>query len=350
MASAWITKRSTSKGAARYRVRYRLGGREAPTLDAGSFKTRREADTRRRYVEGEIAALRVPDLGLMVAAAPILTEASDRWRASRVDVSEATRVLHRVAMKRVTDVLGSRRVDDLTAADVADLVGKLASRGAKRETIRKSVTYLAMVLDHEGYTGERNVARNRVAVRLPREERAEIAPPSAGQVEAVIRALPARHRLPALVLEQTGMRVGELEQLHWGDVDEPNVRWRVSRTAEKTRRGRWVPVDGLLFDAVLRLQAREDRDPEAQVFNGFGADRFRTALQRACRDTGTPLISPHDLRHRRVSVWHRAGVSWAEIGKWAGQRSLSVTADTYTHVLTDDTEVDVFGLLAELPR
>ena len=46
-------------------------------------------------------------------------------------------------------------------------------------------------------------------------------------------------------------------------------------------------------------------------------------MQRACRDAGIPLFSPHDLRHRRISVWHRAGISWAEIGKWVGQSDLA---------------------------
>jgi hypothetical protein len=31
---------------------------------------------------------------------------------------------------------------------------------------------------------------------------------------------------------------------------------------------------------------------------------------------------------------------WARIGEFVGQRSLSVTADTYTHVLADETELD----------
>jgi len=203
------------------------------------------------------------------------------------------------------------------------------------------------VLDDEGLTGDRNPARG---AKLPREERAEVIPPTAAQVEAAFTGLPRRYQLPLLVLEQTGMRVGELEKLTWGDVDEANTRWRVSRTAEKTRRGRWVPVDGALFDAVLRLRPREDRDPAGQVFTGFGVDKFRTALARACRDSGTPLISPHDLRHRRISVWHRAGISWAEIGRWVGQRNISVTADTYTHVIADDRELDLFGLLADLDR
>jgi len=39
------------------------------------------------------------------------------------------------------------------------------------------------------------------------------------------------------------------------------------------------------------------------------------------------------------------GVPWARIGEFVGQRSLSVTADVYTHVLGDETEVDYAELL-----
>jgi integrase len=52
------------------------------------------------------------------------------------------------------------------------------------------------------------------------------------------------------------------------------------------------------------------------------------------------VFSPHDLRHRRISLLHRQGRSWAEIARFVGQRKLSITADTYTHVLVEGDEVD----------
>ena len=59
-----------------------------------------------------------------------------------------------------------------------------------------------------------------------------------------------------------------------------------------------------------------------------------------------PLFSPHDLRHRRISLLHLRGVPWAVIGQRVGQRNLAVTANTYTHVLADETELDYEALLA----
>jgi hypothetical protein len=42
---------------------------------------------------------------------------------------------------------------------------------------------------------------------------------------------------------------------------------------------------------------------------------------------------------------HLGGVPWARIGEFVGQRNLSVTADTYTHVLVDEAELDYAQLL-----
>jgi integrase len=345
MPSVWIRARPTKDGGKRYRVEFRLGGREARIRYGGSFTTKREATIRAGWIAGELAALRVPDLTVPTepTAAPTLREAAKRWQASRVDVAENTRLQHRSAVRMLLAVLGERRVDTITAADVAEMVGALTEKGKARETVRKSILALGMILDHEGIAP--NPARDKVKVRLPRQERAEIVPPTAEHVLAVHEVLPSRYRLPLLVLDATGMRLGELERLTWGDLDEPRQRWRVSQAVSKTGRARWVGVTPVIFDAVCELVAREDRVPERRVFQGFGGDRFRTALTRACTAAGVPAFSPHDLRHRRISLLHLGGVPWARIGEHVGQRNLAVTANTYSHVLPDEAELDYADLL-----
>lgn len=42
---------------------------------------------------------------------------------------------------------------------------------------------------------------------------------------------------------------------------------------------------------------------------------------------------------------HRQGRSWAEIARFVGQRKLSITADTYSHVMSDGQELDYAGLV-----
>jgi integrase len=145
------------------------------------------------------------------------------------------------------------------------------------------------------------------------------------------------------------MRVGELETLTWADVDEPEGRWRVRATASKTRRARWVPVSADVFAAVVALVPREDRDLTKQVFAGFGADKLRTAITRACKAAAVPLFSPHDLRHRRATLWHLEGVPIVEAAAWLGH-SPQEHLRTYAHAtLVDRSELNYRELLKVEP-
>jgi NAD(P)-dependent dehydrogenase (short-subunit alcohol dehydrogenase family) len=140
MASAWITRRATSDGAPRYRVEYRVGGRESKTCYAGSFRTMREARGRRDYVVGELAALRVPGLQLDISdPAETLRQAAERWKASRVDVAVGTLVTYTVALGRLLPRLGDTSIEAIDAQMVADLVGELHAAGLKKATIRKTI-------------------------------------------------------------------------------------------------------------------------------------------------------------------------------------------------------------------
>jgi integrase len=347
MASVWITTRQTNGGAPRYRVEYRAGGRESAIRYAGSFRTRREANLRKSWVAGELAALRVPDLSLLQEppAAPTLRMAAERWRGSRVDVADSTAIFHRTSLNRALDVLGSRRVDTLMTDDMVELVTALHRQGRARGTIAKTLQSLAMVLDDVGL--DPNPARDRVKVRLPRENKAEVDPPIADHVDAVYGLLPGKHRLPLLFLDWSGARVAAIDKTLVGDYDEPRGRVRLSKAVTKQRRGVWVELHPEL-DAAIKatLPPREDRDLGAKLFGESNQNSLRTAIAKACRALGIPVFSPHDLRHRRISLLHLRGMPWARIGEYVGQRDLAVTANTYTHVLTDETELDYAALLA----
>ncbi len=333
---------------ARWEVRYRLGGRESRVGYGGRFRTLRDARARRDWIIGELAALRVPDLGVLAVAdrAPVaetVRTAAEAWRSSRLDVAAGTDATYAVSIGRILPALGSLELGQLDTRRVARFVAELNEAGLARESIRKTLGVLAMILDHGGVSP--NPARDRVTVRLPRRKLAELAPPTADALAAVVALLPSSYRLPVVVLDATGMRVGELEALTWGDVDEPRRRWRVSAETSKTSRPRWVTPPADVFAAVVELVPRDDRILEAPVFAGFAASRLRTAIARACRAAAVPLFSPHDLRHRRISLLHLSGIPWARIGEAMGQRSLAATADTYTHVLADEHELDYSELL-----
>jgi integrase len=342
MPSSWLIRRETSSGP-RWRVLYRLGGRESSARYAGSFKTKTAALERRRWVTGELAALRVPDVrGLKQepARAPTLAEAAERWRASRVDVAEQTGNMHRSAFVRIFKVkpeLRARRVDELAVTDVADLVAALAAAGYKRETLRKTRTALAQTLDFHGVSP--NPVRDE-RVKLPRERKTHLPPPLAEHVERVLGLVARRYVLPLLILDECGPRVRELETAVVGDLDETRHAIRVRPDAEKNERYRYLHLPEELFAALLRtLPPREDRDSDAPLFPDVTDANLRMAIARACRAGGVPHFSPHSLRRRRGSLHYKRTGSLAEVAELLGD-SKRVAADHYVYALTDYREID----------
>ena len=157
--------------------------------------------------------------------------AADAWRASRVDVEQQTRNMHRSDLNRVFKVapgLRAKRIDQIELDDVTFVIAALREAGYKRETIKKSRDALAMVVDHYGI--DPNPVRDK-RVRLPRERRPHVPPPLAQHVERVAETLPRHHVLPLLIVDECGPRVNELATAQVGDFDEHRrairVRWTV---------------------------------------------------------------------------------------------------------------------------
>ena len=136
-----------------------------------------------------------------------------------------------------------------------------------------------------------------------------------------MRLLPGPYRLPLLWLDWSGARLGSVEGVRVGDYDEPRRRVRLRASTTKTRAALWVVLPDVLAEAIeATLPPREDRDPDVALFPSVGADRLRIAIARACKASGVPVFSPHDLRHRRISLLHRQGRTWAEIARFVYPR------------------------------
>ena len=173
--------------------------------------------------------------------------------------------------------------------------------GRRRETVRKMP---ARARDDPRPRGRHTEpgARQDHGQAAAEQDRPEIVPPTAEHVLAVHDLLPTRYRLPLLVLDATGHAARRARAAHVGRrrrataalarlagrlEDRTSPLGRTSRPSSSTPSCALVP--------------RDDRIPDRRVFQGFGGDRFRTAVTRACTAAGVPAFSPHDLRHRRIS-------------------------------------------------
>jgi integrase len=335
MASASITTRKTNSGGRRYVVRFRRGGRYFPSEHGGSFPTMKEARIRRDLIAGELAAGRHPRETLRrLTEAPktrTFAETFEVFIASRVDVAEATIANYRTHRDRLVPLLDGRDPLILSWQDVQEAVTAL-SADLSPASVRIYVGTLRQVLDFAGC--DPNPATDK-RVKLPRIERTVLDPPSESEVAAIIANAPPKWRLALRILEQTGMRAGELAKLEWQDVDEANSRFRI-RGGKTASARRWVAVPEWLMSTLVDTCPPDDRTPERRVFPGATRQVLGMAMRRGCQAAGLALYSPHDLRHRYASVKVKEGVPVTELAAQLGHARKSMTLDTYSHVLLND--------------
>jgi len=353
MSPAWIRLRSVNVSTRNprgktYQVVYRRGGRDWPVESAGTFKTEKEAKLRRDLVAGWLATgLNPKDELARLLVAPVkprtFEQAAEALIASRHDAAPETLRMKKKAIDKIRELapeLLAKSARDWTVGDVQEYVAAMVKAGLAPATIDK---YLAdgpkLVLDFADI--DPNPARDK-KVRLPSQVTAEVQPPSSAEVLAILSRVARRLVLPLVVLEQTAMRVGELTTLPWGDVDVASCRFRLSRERTKTRHPRWVQVPEWLMEHVAATCAPEDRTAIRRVFH-VADSTLRNAMATACRTAEIPLYSPHDLRHRRASLWHGQGISVRELMERGGWSRSEVAIDTYSHVMPLD-EVPILRL------
>src|SRR5436190_8346074 len=110
-------------------------------------------------------------------------------------------------------------------------------------------------------------------------------------------------------------------------------KFRLRRGETKTRKARWVQVPEWLMDELELTCPLEDRTAERRVFLGLTESAVKNAMGRACIAAGIPHFHPHDLRHRRITIWHHDGVPAKVLAERAGHARASMSLDVYSHTM-----------------
>ena len=348
MSPAWIRPRDVKKSQRNprgrtYQVLYRRGGRLHRIETAGTFKTEKDAKLRRDLVAGWLAQGLDPKAELAklataeTPAQPLSFErAATSYVASRIDYADETTKNARSHVKKLlASPLGSMLIRDITVRHVQETVAWLAE-SLKPASVSRYVATLRLVLDLAD--ADPNPARD-TRVKLPTIRHVEAQPPTGDHFLKMLNAMPKRYWRPLIAIEQTAMTIGETSTLEWQDVDVVGCRFRLRRSQVKGQiksRARWVQVPPWLMSVIADSCAPEDRLPDRRVFANLSPDVAKNAMARACRTAGIPLYSPHDLRHRRITLWHHQGVPAKELADRAGHSRASMSLDVYSHVMPID--------------
>ena len=171
------------------------------------------------------------------------------------------------------------------------------------------------------------------------------------------------HRLEALftLVLSTGLRIGEIIALRWGDINMDSKELHVKHGTQRTGPGTYELSDPktfhsrrkiMLSSTVMRLLAAHRqvlqkewqlrgwiwRDEEVYVFPGDTGKRLweqslETTFRRLIKKAGMRQIRFHDLRHTCATILLGKGVHVKVVSELLGHADIATTLRTYAHVL-----------------
>lgn len=197
------------------------------------------------------------------------------------------------------------------------------------------------------------------AVTVPKQPRRQLVTLDQEGAQKLLQAVEG-HRDYALIATAlyTGLRRGELLGLHWTNVDLEGSRLQVTQALVKlhgaefvqpktSRSRRTVTLSPPAVDILRQVRRTQDAErlrlgpayhDNGLVFTNLDGSIIdpSSATHRfadLARDAGFPGLRFHDLRHTHATMLLRKNVHPKVVQERLGHSQISVTLDTYSHVL-----------------
>ena len=253
---------------------------------------------------------------------------------------------------------------DLRSDDIQEYLNQLVEDGYSLSTIKKQFNLLSAFLKWANTEGivPRPIQNS---VKLPsqsvvRKPKREVEAYSRVEQMALEKVLLTREKSgypAALLMMETGLRIGEMLALSWDDVDWRRRAIRVNKTlvrlgnrrtmfvqqgAKSYTSNRVIPLSKTAY-ALLEDLHRNVRDPNGFIIQDeFGRpltyETMRYQIRQACLEAGVPYLGQHVFRHTFVTNCFYRGCNVKILSKLLGHADVAITYNTYVHLFGDALE------------
>jgi Site-specific recombinase XerD len=303
-------------------------------------------------------------------AIPTFKEYTEFWLKGYVESSLklSTLISYKSHLKKhIYPVFAIKQLDLITRPEIKDFIFQKA-KDKSPKTVKNLVNLLSGIFSH---ALEDELIKINPAIRLGKlltkgDTKAKINPLTRDEASILLKTTGkyySKYYEFLLTALRTGLRLGELIGLQWGDIDFQGQFIEVRRsfvkgriTTPKNHHLRRVDMSNQLTTALLELrkQRKEEtlrngwREVPAWLFiNDDGGpldpDNFRKRVfNRILEKAGLRKIRIHDLRHTYASLLLQQGAKLTYVKEQMGHHSISVTVDIYGHLVpgADRAEVD----------
>lgn len=263
--------------------------------------------------------------------------------------------------KHIIPAIGHLRLREITPIVLERFYSEMLKKNLSSAYVRSMSAIIGKIFAnaHKWELIDRNPA---TVVSRPRVGRKEMRVWTLDQSEQFLRStVDRRWYIVYAIALRTGMRRGEILALKWSDIDFESSVIHVQRTLSFTKSryvfsepktagsNRMIPIPETLINELRRHRKRQqearlklgaafqDHDLVVTTWKGtpvYPSDIDRDFVQ-VIKETGLPRIRFHDLRHTHATILLRLGEHPKVVAERLGHSSVTVTLDTYSHVLPD---------------
>ena len=242
----------------------------------------------------------------------------------------------RIMAGHLLPCFGQHRLDAISAREVDEYKARLSKLEYAPKTINNHLTVLRTILRTAVHW---DVISKAPHIKLLRVERREVVFLDFDEAAALIEAASGTYKAMIALALNTGLRIGELLALQWGDFSKAERRIRVARTdwqgltgSTKSGQARDVPLNQVALQTLTDLEFR----PRGLVFCGAGgtALRYRQAnwaIEQIAKKVGEKKIGWHTLRHTFASHLVMRGVPLTAVQQLLGHSTQAMT-ERYAHL------------------
>ncbi|MDN6194358.1 MAG: site-specific integrase [Alkalibacterium sp.] len=358
-----------------YRVTYMDHNGERQEISKAGFRTKTEAKVAADKIEHELNS------GINVQKGDMLfIDYYEEWiETYKIGAySLETDRFYNDAVKIVNKYFKGVRLKEISRETYQQFLNDY-SVGRAKETVRKAHTKIGAPLRdafHNGHIPKNPAYRPTIRGADGVKESEKFL--NEGEAKAVLEALLddlqfnyiSRYML--ILQFATGMRISEVMGVTIKDLDFLHNRLDINKTWDykfgqgfqptKNKEERNISVDKDTMDIMKEFYdhqlSRKIVDSKGRLFAHKGKipsiNGINKTLRRACKRAGVNEVTSHALRHTHASILLLNGVSIAYISKRLGHKNISITSNTYSHVLDelearDESEtIDIFSTIYNL--
>jgi integrase len=308
-----------------------------------------------RLVLGEL------DIEKVEEPCPIFKDYCTLWLESYIKSLRAWSTYDRyrgLLTKHVYPSLGSKPIDQIKRSDVKSLILKLHKKGLSQSSLELVRDVISGPM---GYAmDEEIIAANPVAgifkhLKLERDRKLVKDPLAYDEVDLFLECCQkhfADYYKFFLCAFRTGMRLGELLALEWGDIDFNQKFIQVQRSYKrgrigKTKTGKFRRVDmsDQLIAAFKSLQIKRKKEalrlglgePTEIIFHQDGnhmeQNFVNKMFKRILKKAGIRELNFHYIRHTYASLLLSNGESPVYVKEQLGHSKIGTTVDIYGHLI-----------------